>query len=251
MIAMGGSYVTTVPIQTFLAKRDGDSGFLAAELRGARLVLADEPRPGGRYDDGYMKDITGRGRQRTAGKYEKPVEWVPQCTASLMSNDPVKYPTSDEAMLRRQEVIAFARGYQVADTGIDARLAAEANGVLALMVATLLWTARNGQPELPASMVAARELMADETEDALRFVRQRLEEGKLAHEPGVSAYKCAGVDWMYREFQDWCRGDEGVRWPLSRKDFSRVLGRRWKVIKSNGYRFSGLMVVTQDDGRMT
>src|SRR5215471_11865929 len=60
MAALGGAYVTTVKIKTFMAKGSNDSGFLEADLRGARMVCAHEPRPDGRYDNGYIKTITSR-----------------------------------------------------------------------------------------------------------------------------------------------------------------------------------------------
>jgi hypothetical protein len=242
---LGGDYAITVPVQTFLAKHSGDAGFREAELRGARLVFAQEPRPGGRYDDGYMKAITGRDRQRTAGKWEKPVQWVPQCTPFIGSNSPIRFASSDEAMLDRHEPVRFARGYDQMNPRLAGELKAELPGILNRLLEYLVRESQWGPPPLPASMAAERENLVTETEDALAFIAEQIADGVLAEAPaGTAASNCAPVDWTFRRYQDWCRYAEGVAHPLGRKDFSRVVGRRYERKRSNGWRFTGLAAGT-------
>jgi P4 family phage/plasmid primase-like protien len=229
MHRLGGHYVITVPVKTFLARHAGDAGFLEAELRGARMVCAQEPKPGGRYDDGYMKAITGREHQRTAGKWEKPIEWYPQCTPFIGSNGPIRFASSDEAMMNRQEAVRFARGYAEPDPDLMAKLTAELPGILNRLLACALREAEYGPPPLPASMVAERERMADETKDALRFVAEWIEDGRLADVPpaSVPVSRCVPVDWLYQHYQTWCEAVEGIKQPLGRKTFSDIVGRRY------------------------
>lgn len=238
---LGGDHATTVPIETFLSKRAGDSGFQKADLRGTRFVYASEPEPGGRYDTGLMKVITGRDRQKTAGKWEKSIDWTPQLTAVIASNGPIRFATSDAAMMERQEVIRFACGYLAKDPALQEKLDAEQPGILRHLIAALLWEARNGVPELPASMAEERERMADETEDALAFVSEWVEDGYLAEMPGMAAYGCVGVDWLYQHYRSWAVKTERVKNPLRRKDFTAVVGRRYPKQVSNGAHFIGLI----------
>jgi hypothetical protein len=242
MHALGGDYVITVPVRTFLAKPASDQNFLAAGLRGARMVLAAEPRPGGRYDDGYMKDITGRAPQRTADKNEKHVGWVPQCTPFILSNAPIRFATSDEAMMERQEVVRFARGYASMDGGLLDRMRGELPGILNRLLRMVIREARWGPPRLPASMVAERERLASETEDALRFIAGLLEEGRLAEAAGLPFSHYAQVDPLYRAYWDWAQHEERVRQPVGRTTFRDVVGRRYPVVRSDGKRFRGLVV---------
>lgn len=241
MHRLGGGYVTTVPVETFLAHRGGDSGFRQAELRGARMVCATEPRPGGRYDDGFMKTITGRDRQRTAGKYEKPVQWTPQLTPFIGSNSPISFATSDAAFMSRQEVIRFARGYEHRDEELLGKMAGELPGILTRLLAYAVREACWGLPPLPASMAAERELLAVETEPALAFIAEWMDRGWLIEQGGLPVYRYAQVGQLYQAFRDWCEREEGVRDVPGRKTFSAIIGRKWPTVRSNGLRFSGLV----------
>jgi putative DNA primase/helicase len=242
MSRLGGSYAKTVAIKTFLAKPSSDSGFLEAGLRGSRFVYASEPTPGGRYDDGLMKKITGRDRQSTTGKWEKAIEWEPQCTAFIASNNPIRFATSDEAMMERQEVIRFARGYLEMDLSLTEKLNAELPGILNCLLETLIWEARNGVPALPASMAAEREDLATQTEDALAFVAEGIEDGWLAEAGEAAVYACVGVSWLHQHYRRWAVRVEKVKNPLGRKDFAAVVGRRYPRQRSNGWRFTGLVL---------
>jgi hypothetical protein len=245
---LAGGYARSVDAKTFMAKHASDPGFLADELRGARFVSTHEPEPGSRFATGYVKSITGRAdRQRTAAKYGQPVEWLPQCTVFIGTNRPIRFDTSDEAMMRRQEPIRFARGYAQPDPYLEARMATELPGILNRLLECLLWEARNGgPPELPASMLAERERLADETEDALRFVTEWLEKGWLAEDWTVSTSNCIGVNWLHEQFEAWCIGERIKQQHVpGRKTFSAIVGRRYPAQKSNGYRFRGLIAGAQ------
>lgn len=236
---LGGDYARTVPIETFLTKHAGDSGFRQAELRGGRFVYAQEPAPGGRYDVGLMKTLTGNDRQRTAGKWEKPVEWQPQLTAFIGSNGPVRFGTDDTAMVDRLEAVLFRPGYTEMDTGLLTRLKAERNGILRMLIDTVRWEHEHGVPKLPGSIVELREAMATDTEDALEFVAEMISDGRLRADPAVPAYKCTTVQQLYEQYKVWS-AEAGNR-PVGRKTFSKVIGRRYSTKPTDGrIRFTGL-----------
>jgi putative DNA primase/helicase len=236
---LAGDYARAVPVETFLAKHAGDSGFRQHELMGARFVYTHEPNQGALYDVSFMKALTGRDRQRTAGKYEKPVEWQPQCTPFLGSNSPVRFNTGDDAFMSRHEAVRFERRYAVPDPHLLDRLKAERDGILRLLVSCAEREHRLGHvPDLPLSVIAERERMAVQTEDALEFVSEWIDEGRLRESSEMPVYRCVQVTPLYRWYRAWCE-DAGVR-PAGRKVFSSVIGRKYAVIKSNGYRFTGL-----------
>ena len=242
---LGGGYARSVEAKTFMVKHASDSGFLADELRGARLVSTHEPEPGARFAVGYLKAITGRDRQRTRGPYGRGfIEWEPQCTVFVGTNRPVAFDTSDTAVLGRQEPVRFAAGYTAKDDALEAKMAAELPGILNRLLACVLDEARHGRvPELPASMAAERERLADQTEPALQFVQELISEGRLvqADPRQVSASNCVQLAWLYTAFEQWC-DDEGIRQPVKRGVFKSVVGRRYPPKMSNGCRFHGLMV---------
>ena len=237
---LGGGYAVTVPVETFMVKHASDSGFKQAELRGARFVYTHEPQPGSRYDQGLMKTLTGRDQQRTAGKYEKPVTWTPQLTVFIGSNKPIRFTTSDDAFMERQEVVAFARGYDRMDKQIDARLAGELSGILNELLTYAAREAQHGVPPVPASMTALRERMAEETENALTFLAEWIEEGRLTDKPDASAYASVTVNQLHGWYRSWCE-DAGER-ADGRKTFRQIVERRYVKKLSNGtYHFKGLI----------
>lgn len=237
---LAGGYARSVPSETFLAKHNGDSGFRQAELRGARFTHTHEPRPGARYDESLVKTLTGRDRQRTAGKYEKPVEWAPQLTIFIGSNAPVRFASSDDAFMSRHEVIEFRRGYAEPDEGLAARMHRELPGVLNELLSYAVREAAWGLPPLPQSMIDARERLAEETEDALTWLREWLDEGRLVEKPDATAYAAVGVNQAYQWYRGWC-DEAGVK-PLGRKTFSSVVGRRYERSRSHGtWHFKGLL----------
>jgi hypothetical protein len=93
-------------------------------------------------------------------------------------------------------------------------------------------------------MAELRERMARETEYALAFVAEEIEQGRLAEVPQdrVPVSHCVGVDDLYQRFRLWAFGTEGVRDPMGRKAFSDVVARKYPARKSSHYRFHGLVV---------
>jgi P4 family phage/plasmid primase-like protien len=239
---LAGGYAKTVAVETFLAKHAGDQGFLLHELMGARFVHTHEPRPGGTYDESFMKRLTGRDRMRTRTLYGKPVEWQPQCTPFIGSNGPIRFNTSDDAFMGRQEVVRFARGYEKPDEWLAERLRGELDGILAYLVRFIAAEGRHGVPHLPQSSVDDREAMADETEDALTFVTEWIEDGRLVVKHDVPVYRCAGVARLYAGYQMWC-SEAGIHRPVGRKVFAAIVGRRYTRSRSGGsWHFAGLIL---------
>ena len=237
---LGGSYATTVDARTFMVKRSGGE-FLAAELRGARFVSAHEPDPGARYDVGYMKTITSRDDpQRTAGKWEKAVQWVPQCTVFLGSNAPVRFSTADEAMVIRHEPVRFARGYTEPDQDLMDKLRGELPGILNRLLSYAL-SRPSRDADLPPSVVAERERLAELAQRCNSWPSRSRPGGCSTCRPGEVGSNCAQVSWLFKHYQAWA-DEEGIgQQTMGRKTFSEVVGRRWKVQKSNGVRFHGLV----------
>lgn len=243
MKALGGGYVKSVPIETFL-RSSSDSGFKQAALRSTRMVITAEPAPGKRFDEGVMKLITGRDPVTTSAKYEKEVEWLPQLTIFFGSNDPIGFNTADEASFGRSEPVRFTAGYERMDENLLEKLSGEHSGMLALLVRHALDQHKyrhHGVPDISLSMRALREDIADEMDSPLEFTTEMINEGRLAERPDAFMSACVQTGVLYREYRQWCE-QAGVRMPLGRKAFSQVVGRRYPVTKSSGRHFSGLVL---------
>jgi P4 family phage/plasmid primase-like protien len=245
--ALAGGYAGPVPVETFLSKHAGDAGFRQHELRGMRVVLTSEPPPGRRLDESMIKAVTGRDEQHTAGKNQPYVSWYPQCTIFIASNDPISYDTADPGSLARLEPVRFTRGYNVPDRWLLPRLLNELPGIFRSLMDTLAATAAArasgwSTEELPASMAALREDMADQTETSLRFLTEMVNEGHLTENKNLTQDHWVSTSQLYLLYQSWCEA-EGIRQPDGRKTFSSKIGRRYPIARAPGLRrFSGLIL---------
>lgn len=237
---IAGDYARSVQVETFLAKHSGDQGFRQHELMGARFVHTHEPNQSAVYDVAFMKTITGSDRQATRTLNQGFIRWFPQCTPFIGSNSPIRFNTADDAMMSRLESVLFERGYDKPDDRLSERLRAEANGILRLLVSCIEHEARGGMPDMPLSMIALREQMAEATEDALEFVTEWIGEGRLRTDSQVPAYKCVQVGSLYGHYRYWCE-DAGVK-PVGRKMFAAIVGRKYARSQSGGsWHFMGLV----------
>jgi P4 family phage/plasmid primase-like protien len=233
--ALAGDYGQPVPVDTFLAKRTGDQ-FSKHLLKGARFVHTQEPDEHQLYDVGFMKLITGDDSLTTRTLYEGYVTWVPQCTPFIGSNSPIRFNTADAAMMGRLESIRFRRGYETADPHLSSRLRAELPGILAYLIRHVTRTV----PQLPQSVINERELMAVQTEDALEFIQEYLENG-LLREVGSDypAYHCVVRSRLYDAYRYiWCEAN-GTR-PVNMRTFVGIVDRKYPKAHSGQRVFTGL-----------
>lgn len=238
--ALAGDYAVGVPVETFLAKHSGDAGFRQHELMGARFVHTHEPNPGAPYDMGLMKAVTGRDWQKTRTLYQGFIDWLPQCTPFIGSNNPIRFSTSDDAFMDRHEAVLFTRGYESADPNLSERLRAELPGILRLLMEFAFAESRMGRmPDFPASMVDLREAMASETDAELEFVDHWLELGWLVKVPkDHPVYRCCPVGKLYQSYRSWA-DDVGLK-AVPQRTFSKTVGRRYPTGKSGQHVFTGL-----------
>lgn len=236
---LAGEYARKVDAKTFLTKHAGDSGFKEADLRGGRFVYTHEPQKGSRFDEELLKTLTGRDTQRTAGKYEKSISWVPQLTVFIGTNSPIRFASSDEAFMDRVEVVRFHRTGPK-DEHLPDRLKGELTGIFALLMRYVVTEAQLGMPPLPQSAVDERERMADETENALAFLAAWIEDGMVVVKHDAPAYQCAKIERLYQQYRIWC--DEAGEHKIGRKTFAEVIGRRYPRSRSGGaWHFQGLL----------
>lgn len=238
---LAGDYARNVPVETFLAQRQGEPAFRQHELMGERFVHTHEPNATALYDVSFMKTITGNDPQRTRTMYQGFVQWNPQCTLFIGSNNPIRFNTADDAMVSRLEAVLFERGYgDHPDEQLPAKLRGEADGILRLLIGYVQRASRLGTPDLPFSVVQLRERMVVETEDALSFVEEWKDEGRLHDDHDAAAVRCVQVGPLYQHYKYWC-DEVGVK-PLGRKQFSAILGRKYPRMRSGGaWHFLGLV----------
>ncbi|RJF75668.1 hypothetical protein D3875_01065 [Deinococcus cavernae] len=109
--AMLGSYACTVPIQSLLLNRHGESvngarPYLSHTL-GKRLVVAQEVPKHSTLNAALVKEITGRDVITVRNLYQDAFEFLPQFALWILSNFTIMFDGDDTGLERRLRVVPF------------------------------------------------------------------------------------------------------------------------------------------------
>ena len=240
MKALFGSYFASPDVSVFMASGDPQPWDLDL-CRGARYVYAAEPEPHSRFRDGTVKKLTGGDPVESARKYGHPVVWDPQCMLVFNTNHPIWFDTADGAMLSRSRPIKFTYAGPK-DAALLTRCKAELPGILSWALGGLHEYLTEGDPVITGSMTRLQETIAAESDPVLRFLRDAINAGHLAHDKTrtVPAYSCAEMSALYPKFTAWCSA-ERIGAVAGKHTFNTRIDRIYPREKSGTWRFRGLL----------
>ncbi|HEX7044488.1 MAG TPA: phage/plasmid primase, P4 family [Burkholderiales bacterium] len=241
--ALCGDYAHKTRAEVFMAhKRDGESASPARmKLRGARLVFASELSDQQRFDDAFIKDVTGGIDRLSARDLHKPViEFKPQFKLWLYGNHKPQMRGDDAALWSRVHVIPFEVSIPKAEQErrLPDQLAAERSGILNWLLAGCLAWQRDGLRPPPRVMAATAEYR-DEMDVVGQFLEEHCKSTKNPKE-------YAKLSVLYDRYQHWCRHagvgaikksklvnrlrDRGHRTDIGRSNVRVVVGLALRVI---------------------
>ena len=103
-----GDYASSTPPETLLARRDTAAATPdLARLRGARLVVASEPRDGSVMEEALVKRLTGQDKIVCRDLYSSFFEYYPTFKFVLATNSKPIIQGTDHAIWRRIHLIPF------------------------------------------------------------------------------------------------------------------------------------------------
>jgi putative DNA primase/helicase len=149
-----GTYARTSPISTFTESPHEAHPTELARLKGARLVSANETEEGRRWAEAKIKSLTGG--DVIAARFMRAdfFEYTPQFKLLVVGNHRPRFRSPDSAIRRRLHLVPFVHKPSAPDPDLDAKLQAEANGILAWAVdGCLAWQREGLNP--PAIVQAA------------------------------------------------------------------------------------------------
>lgn len=237
-----GDYAMTSPVQTFLAKREGNSGSDAspdlARLRGARLVTASEPSQGSRFDEGRIKEMTG-GEPITARHLNQAFfSFKPNFTIVILLNNLPNVTGVDHGIWRRIRLVPFT--VLIPDSDIDKDLDVklikeEAEGVLQWMIEG--YEAYEHVELAPPE--SSRRLVEDyrADQDIVGLFLSECCERTTTNDPATGRpYECAAKD-LREAFKQWC-DDNALGEMMHIKTFGKkITSRGIRPRRSNGKTF--------------
>jgi len=210
-----GSYCKTIAPDLLIKAPADSSGNPRADilnLRGARIIRADEPERGEAMAEGVVKRLTG-GDQLSAryGYSNEIVEFRIIGQFFMLCNSLLRISGTDHGIWRRQEVWNFKRlwrgqedvgpefeGLPLKDKGLGEALKAEADGILAWMVEGAVRWHQEGGLKRPKRVTDASKEYRGEQDRVLQFIEERVE---IEDRRG----NVVSQTEMYQAYSEWCR----------------------------------------------
>lgn len=236
--AVMGDYAMSSPVNTFLAKREGNSGSEAspdlARLPGARMVTAAEPPEGARLDESKVKEMTGGDPMTVRHLNQGFFEFRPVFKAILSTNHRPTIRGTDWGIWSRILLVPFT--VQIHEDEIDreleGKLTAEAEGILQwILTGAEDWSADGLRP--PDKAIAAVEAYRADEDPVGEFLKARCEITGDQISPSTGRPYEIGAKRLREVYKTWCEA-EGLD-PLPAKSFgSKLTGRGLGRRKSDG-----------------
>jgi putative DNA primase/helicase len=223
-----GDYAKSTPVETLLAGNgDSEARHELAKLRGARLVAAVESDSGRRFNEAFLKSLSGGDVVTARALYRDSFEFIPTFKLVLSTNHRPVIRGSDHAIWRRIRLIPFTVTIppEEQDRHLPDKLRAELPGILRWAVEGCLAWQREGLG-VPDAIRAATEGYRQDMDILGEFISARCVEEGAARSSGAS---------LFAGYLDWCRTEDER--PLSQKAFARALVERGaKSIRANSWR---------------
>jgi len=168
-----GGYAGTLRIDTLMESRKETTGVTPdlVDLPGKRLVIASEVKEGARFNEAVVKDVTGGDRISVNPKYGKVFDFSPQFKIWFFGNHKPVIRGTDTGIWSRFPLVPFTVTIpeNERDPNLDAKLRAEAEGILAWAVrGCILWQEKRLSP--PEAVVAATNQYRQEQDTFGQFV---------------------------------------------------------------------------------
>lgn len=213
-----GSYGTTAQAGTFRSiKNEKTPTNDLHELRGRRFVTSSETAEGANFDEELLKRLTGRDQVRSRALYQESVEWTPECTLWLATNNAPRFNSDDNAIWSRVKLIPLTTVFLGKEQVFDyARsiLAPEAAGILNWLLEGLRMFQLQGlgEPDQLTQLTSDHRVNSD---SVARFVADKLADGSYVESGRIKASD------IYTGYAEWCR-QVGERSLGSRRFMNRM-----------------------------
>ena len=213
-----GSYGTTAQSGTFRSiKNEKTPTNDLHELRGRRFVTSSETAEGTNFDEELLKRLTGRDGVRSRALYQESVEWVPECTLWLATNNAPRFNSDDNAIWSRVKLIPLTTVFLGKEQVFDyARtvLFPEAAGIMNWLIEGLRQYLAHGlgEPEQLTELNSEHRVNSD---SVARFVADKIADGSYLDSGTMKATD------LYLGYVEWCR-QVGERSLGSRRFMNRM-----------------------------
>lgn len=240
LVAAMGGYATIAPASTFLVTRGEQHPTGLARLRGKRLVVAQEPDRGQRWNESLLKSLVAGDTMSARFMRRDFFEFDPVAKILIACNCVPELHSPDLAMRRRMRIVPARNRPDRDDKRLEERLRAELPGILSWIIeGAKAWYAE-GPLEAPTAVSDASDSYFDNQDQ----LGQWLDEHAAST---ASAY--TDTRTLLADFHRWHK-DSGER-PWSEKEFVAALESRGflraKDSRSRRHGFRGIALRPGDE----
>lgn len=234
--AVMGDYGATAASGTFRPTfTNGPTPDLHA-LRGRRLITTSETSETATFDEDLLKRLSGGDSISSRPLYGEPVEWKPECTLWLATNNPPKFNSDDNAIWKRAKLIPFTTVFHGEGEVEDyaQTLLLEAAGILNWLLAGLQDYLAHGLQE-PAQIEELAQEQRRESDSVARFLRDEEESGTVVLGP----HEVVACQVLLARYQEWAK-QTGERGALGPRRFNLRLTSLLPDVHRRGQQWVGL-----------
>jgi len=217
LVEIMGDYAKTAKIESFTAKERAEHSEEVARLAGARLVTASETEDGSRWNEGRIKQLTGRDKIAARHMHQSTFEFQPQFKLLFIGNHKPALRSVGEEMRRRIDLLEWSGSIPDNERILDLpiKLQQEYPAILHWMVqGALMWQEQGlGRPstitQATDAYLTGEDTLGAWIDDCIKLMSDD--------------YKCP-VSSLYDSFKRWA--DQQGEFVLSQKRFSQKLEDR-------------------------
>jgi P4 family phage/plasmid primase-like protien len=222
--AVLGDYAHTAPFEMFLQKggsyiKDGPKPEIV-DLMGMRFTKSVEVLENSRFNEGFLKQITGGDSIRERSLYERGVTFKPVMKLWLAANDAPRARFDDDALWRRLLVLPFTRTIPRKDQNPKLKEILSDPGksgaaILAWGIQGCLEWQQTGLC-VPEKILQSTSSLRTEMDDLADFFEENI--------VAVVDETCA-FSQVYKAYKNWAYTN-GIKMPLTSNKFGRELKKR-------------------------
>jgi putative DNA primase/helicase len=210
---IAGDYARATPIETFLAEASPRNASAPtperAALPGVRMLMASEPQKNARFDEGFIKMVTGGDKVSARDLNKSQFEFLPVFKLTIQANHRPRISDTTEGIWRRTNLVPFDVVIPRSewDLKLDDKLKAEASGVFNVLLDGLRSWLLNGLVRSKASEAATKQYREDSDPlgrwlaDCTEAAPNERVQSTQAHELFVAWAKATGgPEWKHTGF---------------------------------------------------
>ena len=238
---MLGDYSINAQVESILTKSNSSSGSATpdiARMKGARFVRTNEPNQGARFNEGFVKQLTGDSVVTARYLYGSDFEFTPEFKLWIATNYPLEMRGTDKGIKRRMRLIRFDRIFEgaSADKDIFDKILAELPSVLGWAIKGCLDYQKEGL-EPPESVKSATQSYFEENDVVEKFITNNLKKSSYGREKASD---------IFSAYKQWAKNSN--EWDgMTQSKFGKEISKRFEKKTINGYVYYLGVILRKND----